>query len=398
MSPPIAANNYDHPPRPGQNRARAVSSMSTVSASSRRSKDSKKLDLTESSKDKKRLNTKADPSKALAEATPAEIAQSESTIDNLRRLSVNDAQGNRITEPDRSNPTRYRFERPLDTIRSFNAAAEGTSYRRSSFNAHHRPGSQYSELGGNRQSGHYNNGPSPISSPRGRPGPPGGYYRNSYGIGTPGSVVEDPQESQHYNGHSQQPRMRHPANPYHSNGNGPHGNAGFPQESPVSGSPRSNQPSYETMTNGSDAENSKSTNPSSLNSSYDQIYQLRKPDAYGHPQQRQQEHTQNHPYANDMQSNPMPALAARNHDNYRSGRAGPNGHQQHNTGYGGAYGGPVQPGPAPPPKEHGANNLRQPIKLDSSRPSTSMPSTTSNGPDGGKRQSWLKRTFSRRAN
>lgn len=27
-------------------------------------------------------------------------------------------------EPDLSNPTRYRFERPLDTIRSFEAAIE----------------------------------------------------------------------------------------------------------------------------------------------------------------------------------------------------------------------------------------------------------------------------------
>lgn len=40
----------------------------------------------------------------------------------------------RSADPDRSNPTRHRLERPLDTIRSFNAAAEGTSSRRSSFN------------------------------------------------------------------------------------------------------------------------------------------------------------------------------------------------------------------------------------------------------------------------
>ncbi|RMZ81214.1 hypothetical protein DV737_g2643, partial [Chaetothyriales sp. CBS 132003] len=393
LSPPIAgqpARDYDQPHRAGQSRARAVSSMSTVSASSRRSKESKKLDLTESSKDKKRLNTKADPSKALAEATPAEIAQSETTIDNLRRLSVNDSQGNKITEPDRSNPTRYRFERPLDTIRSFNAAAEGTSHRRSSFNAHNR-----------------SDGPSPVPSPRGRPGPPAGYYRNSYATGAPGSVVEDAQEFQYYNGHSQPPRMRHPANPYPSNGNGPHGNAGFLQESPVSGSPRSNQPSYETMTNGSDAENGKSTNPSSLNSSHDQIYQLRKPDTYGghgHGQQRQQEHVQNYPYAADTQ---MPSAGARNHDGYRGGRAGPYGQQQHSLSHGGAYGGPVQPGPGPAPaaKENGApgggspvKGPRQPIKLDGGRPATSIPPTTSNGPDGSKRQSWLKRTFSRRAN
>ncbi|RMD40088.1 hypothetical protein DV735_g5060, partial [Chaetothyriales sp. CBS 134920] len=353
LSPPVVdqpAHGYDQPSHLGQNRPRAVSSMSTASANSRRSKESKKLDLTESSKDKRRLNTKADPSKALAEATPAEIAQSETTIDNLRRLSVNDSQGNRITEPDRSNPTRYRFERPLDTIRSFNAAAEGTSYRRSSYHAHQRSGSQYSEMGGgNRQNSYYNNnnnGPSPMPSPRGRPGLPGGYYRNSYGMGAgPGAVVEDPQESQYYNGHSQAPRLRPGPNPYSSNGNGRHNSGHFPQESPISGSPRSNQPSYETMTNGSDAENGKSTNPSSLNSSYDQIYQLRKPDTHG-SQPRQQDHPQNHPYANDQ------SFSGWNHDNYRGGRPGPYGHHQQSSSYGGAYGGPVQPGPAPPPKEN----------------------------------------------
>ena len=37
-------------------------------------------------------------------------------------------------DPDRSNPTRSRMERPLDTIRSFEAAVEGTyNSRRSSY-------------------------------------------------------------------------------------------------------------------------------------------------------------------------------------------------------------------------------------------------------------------------
>ncbi|RMZ76140.1 hypothetical protein DV738_g5119, partial [Chaetothyriales sp. CBS 135597] len=378
LSPPTvehSAHDYDQL-RPGLTRPRAVSSMSTASAASRRSKDSKKLDLTESSKEKRRLNTKADPSKALAEATPAEIAQSETTIDNLRRLSVNDSQGNRITEPDRSNPTRYRFERPLDTIRSFNAAAEGTSYRRSSYHAHQR-----------------SDGHSPMPSPRGRPGPHGGYYRNSYGMGAPVSVVEDPQESQYYNGHSQGPRLRHGANPYSSNSNGHHASGPFPQESPISGSPRSNQPSYETMTNGSDAENGKSTNPSSLNSSYDQIYQLRKPDNYG-SQPRQHEQLKNHPYANDQ------SFGGWNHDNYRGGRSGPNGHHQQNPSYGGgAYGGPVQPGPAPPPKESSVtiSSPRQPIKLDGGATNSSMPPTAPIAAPEGKKGGWLKRTFSRKA-
>ncbi len=35
-------------------------------------------------------------------------------------------------EPDKSNPTRYRWERPLDTIRAFEAAIDG-GYNRKSF-------------------------------------------------------------------------------------------------------------------------------------------------------------------------------------------------------------------------------------------------------------------------
>jgi hypothetical protein len=51
------------------------------------------------------------------------------------------------------------MERPLDTIRAFNAAAEGTS--RSRTNSYNRPMSQYgsqqgSEVGGNRRSYHNN--------------------------------------------------------------------------------------------------------------------------------------------------------------------------------------------------------------------------------------------------
>jgi hypothetical protein len=68
-SPPVSSQpNYGGNLRP--HRDRAVSSMSQASTSSRRSKNSNKLDLTESTKDKKRLNTKADPSKAITEAQP----------------------------------------------------------------------------------------------------------------------------------------------------------------------------------------------------------------------------------------------------------------------------------------------------------------------------------------
>ena len=38
-------------------------------------------------------------------------------------------------DPDRSNPTRPRMERPLDTIRSFEAAIDGSYSRRASYKA-----------------------------------------------------------------------------------------------------------------------------------------------------------------------------------------------------------------------------------------------------------------------
>ena len=46
--------------------------------------------------------------------------------------SVSDAW---TADPDLSNPTRARMERPLDTIRSFEAAIDGSYSRRASFRA-----------------------------------------------------------------------------------------------------------------------------------------------------------------------------------------------------------------------------------------------------------------------
>lgn len=52
------------------------------------------------------------------------------------RSNANRCSLSTIADPDRSNPTRNRWERPLDTIRSFEAAIDG-NYRRSSY---YRPG------------------------------------------------------------------------------------------------------------------------------------------------------------------------------------------------------------------------------------------------------------------
>ncbi len=131
-----------------------------------------KIDTTETAKDKEiyHMKTKADPTQALNEAQPgrfptrnltqysADLWQlpamplrsrpsSQSAILNTAMQRVTllvrcphslDAQAvaNTCTaDPDRSNPTRPRMERPLDTIRSFEAAIDGSYSRRASFRA-----------------------------------------------------------------------------------------------------------------------------------------------------------------------------------------------------------------------------------------------------------------------
>ncbi|KAA8645111.1 hypothetical protein EYZ11_009843 [Aspergillus tanneri] len=69
------------------------------------------------------LSSKADPNQALNEAQPmANVGGSE--MFSLRSIQHRDAEGKVITDPDKSNPTRNRLERPLDTIRSFEAAID----------------------------------------------------------------------------------------------------------------------------------------------------------------------------------------------------------------------------------------------------------------------------------
>ncbi|KAI0007482.1 hypothetical protein F4779DRAFT_619563 [Xylariaceae sp. FL0662B] len=95
-----------------------------------------KIDLHETSAEKeaKRLHGTADPRAALNDLEPAMQAQEATTgamRTSLRSLQHKDSYGNPITDPDRSNPTRNKWERPLDTIRGFEAAIDGRNYRRS---------------------------------------------------------------------------------------------------------------------------------------------------------------------------------------------------------------------------------------------------------------------------
>ncbi|PSK60534.1 hypothetical protein B9Z65_684 [Elsinoe australis] len=87
-----------------------------------------------------RGESKANPNAALQESQPSSRNVMEKvTLDSIRGVQLKDAQGNPITEPDLSNPTRPRWERPLDTIRSFEKAIDGDYSRRS----HQRSQSEY---------------------------------------------------------------------------------------------------------------------------------------------------------------------------------------------------------------------------------------------------------------
>ncbi|KAJ5150843.1 uncharacterized protein N7482_010095 [Penicillium canariense] len=72
------------------------------------------------------LHTKADPNTALYEAQPVAVNNEPGKRDtfSLRDLQHKDREGRIITDPDLSNPTRNRLERPLETIRAFEAAID----------------------------------------------------------------------------------------------------------------------------------------------------------------------------------------------------------------------------------------------------------------------------------
>jgi len=122
------------------------------------------------------------------------------------------------------------------------------------------------------------------------------------------------------------------------------------------------------MTSGSE-DFGKSTNPNSQNSSFDQLHQLRRPDDVG----------VENPYANEIKFNQVPPSK-------------PFAPYDMNTGR------PVPANASPPPVPghgHTPNNPRQAIKLNGPSDASfdeASPTTPT------KKQSWIKRRFSRREN
>ena len=152
-------------------------------------------------------------------------------------------------------------------------------------------------------------------------------------------------------------------------------------------SPHSHQQSYETMTSGSEETNNKSTNPSSQNSSFDHLQQVRKPEELN---------SEYNSHFSPVQA-PQPTGYMYNTNGAPQPQTGPSYGSSHPTnGYNYPQRQQQQLGSMEPPTSP-PNNPRVPIKLNGGQ-------SGSNGYDFAelersptkKRGSWLKRAFSKK--
>jgi len=356
------------------------------------------MDLTETSKDKPHFGkaSKADPTTAMKERQPAQVAFDENTLESLNSIQHKDIHGNLITDPDKSNPTRPRLERPLDTIRSFEAAINGSYNKRLSA----RPVSQDNQAPFQSRRSSYYQGYNNTSAQARYPGD-GGFHNS--GTSRMGPLRPDSYSDNYSNRHSPAPfRNDRRAVPRNQS------------ESTLYNSNHVQQQSYETATTASNSGNSygtepyaHSTDPSSENSSVDRIPQQVKPDlgeAYGFngfggaPEFQGpilEEHGQGTPtygqpgYGQQVATQPGHGLNA-----YSS--QAPNGRA---AGHPGGYARQANDmPPPPPPHQQTAPAPRVPIKLSSSNMTPSTDSSVQQPVDNGeKRKSWLKRRFSKKS-
>jgi len=109
----------------GRERSKSgFSFRSESSGNTHKRKESLQETATEKRKNHMSATTKANPNAAINEAEPIARALEKTTISGLQGITVQDINGNTISDPDRSNPTRWRMERPLDTIKSFEIAID----------------------------------------------------------------------------------------------------------------------------------------------------------------------------------------------------------------------------------------------------------------------------------
>lgn len=309
----------------------------------------------------------------MEEQQPIAAALEKPTLQSLRSFNHTDSNGNPIAEPDLSNPTRSRWERPLDTIRSFEAAIDG-EYRRRSRVVQGAGGDGTDVMstygGGSRRSSYYGGG----GHDQNRYSQVSGYYgggrggRDSYvdpGHGMGGPVGGPPRTRNN--------RMQSDPgwNRYSQGGNGVYPSHGYQQ-------------SRDTVnTNGSNGSHSDPhTEPGSDNSSFERATPVARPDPaeqYGFQGFGGGPILEEYPAAHNMGGYPVqPSHGANGLNN------GPNGYNGQN-GYGGV----------PPPVPAKA----QPIKLGQS--DGAPPSNSGGRPavlqrqNTDKRRSWFKRRFSK---
>ncbi|KAH7399375.1 hypothetical protein BKA66DRAFT_162449 [Pyrenochaeta sp. MPI-SDFR-AT-0127] len=341
-----------------QARPRSKSTFSFHSDKSRNTPSTPKHERKVSAGDKRKTHydptTKANPNAAMEEAQPIAAALEKPTLQSLRSFQHNDAAGNLIVDPDLSNPTRSRWERPLDTIRSFEAAIDGEYKRRAqSMRADQTDvmsgyGSRRSSYyGGHDQSrysraSYYGHGQNTRDS-----------YDNGYGMGGP---VGGPQQRMRYGS-----RMQSDPAWNRQNGNNVY---------PVNGYQQSRDTVNTNGSNGSHSDGPYSNEHSSENSSIERGVPVKPPqpdlgEQYGF---------------NGFGRGPI--LEEYTQDP-------PNGGYFPQQPQNGAMNGP------PPPPKHATQPA--PIKLNSSGPpasNTGRPNLLSKNSDD-KRRSWFKRRFSK---
>ncbi|OBT76166.1 hypothetical protein VF21_05022 [Pseudogymnoascus sp. 05NY08] len=336
-------------------------SKSGFSFRSHKSQDSygsgAKAEIQETPREKaaRRLSTKADPRLAMSEAQPSDIANDHSTrLASLRAIQHRDTYGLPIADPDRSNPTRSRWERPLDTIRSFEAAIDGNLARKSG---------RYEGATESRRSSYYGGS---TMGPRNHQGNGYGgraqsYRHDGYANGN-GSRPDSYYDNNNTNNGYFPNRSRYPRNDSE------------PALNTMAGvyPPNGNAQSYETVTtaagSGSSAEPlGYSTDPSSDNSSFDRVAPISKADSYGNNSPSNGQYS----YQSGQQQYPV------------------GGAQQ---GYQ-AAGYPQNNGPLPPVKNRAPP--RVPIKLGKSAPGEPTPQYDLPKAAPDKRKSWFSKRFSK---
>ncbi|OAL07475.1 hypothetical protein IQ06DRAFT_264490 [Phaeosphaeriaceae sp. SRC1lsM3a] len=322
---------------------------------SRTSKHERKVSDSERRKTHYDPTTKANPNAAMNEAQPIAAALEKPTLQSLRSFQHTDSQGNPIVDPDLSNPTRSRWERPLDTIKSFEAAIDGEYRRR----AQTMRADQTDVMSGynSRRSSYYGGGPDASRYSR------ASYYghnqagRDSYDHGSGmGGPVGGPPRMRYGNRMQSDPG-------WHNRPSPPNGNAVYP----IHGLQQSRDTVNTNGSNGSHSDGPYSNDRSSDNSSFERAVPVQRP--------QQQEMGEQYGF-NGFGKGPQM-------DPYAQGNG---------------YFPPPQTNNGPPPPPKHVTQPSAPIKLNNSGGSPpaqgGRPNVLSKNSDD-KRRSWFKRRFSK---